>query len=650
MPSRTVHVPSGGELRVDWRVRVTGEGEAVVRMKALTDEESDAAELRFPTLVHGMLKTESFAGSVRPEAASARLTYRVPEARRPADSRLEIRYSPTLAGALVDALPYLVEYPYGCTEQTLNRFLPTVIAQGVLQRMDLDLKAIRDKRTNLNAQEIGDPAQRAAQWKKYPHIPVFDEDEVRRMVREGLKDLTAMQLSDGGWGWFSGSGEHADAHITALVVHGLQTARKNEIALVPGLYERALEWLKRYQADQLFRLRAAKAAIHHKERADDLDAFVFMVLADADVLDKEMLVFLERDRPHLSVYGLTLFGLALEKLGNKDRLADVLHNIEQYLVKDAENQTAYLRVPQDCPWWYWYGSETETQAYYLKLLARTDPKGATAPALVKYLLNNRKHATYWNSTRDTALCVEAMAEYLTASGEDQPDMTVIIALDGKERKRVKIDPKNLFSFDNAFVVTGKDVESGAHTLEVQRTGRGPVYFNAYLTYFSQEDPIRRAGLEVKVNRKLYRVHSEARTDEVAGARGQVVEQKGARDRREELKDLSALKSGDIVEVELEIDSKNDYEYLVFEDMKAAGFEPVEVRSGYNGNDLGAYMELRDQKVCFFARTLARGQHSVRYRLRAEIPGKFSALPTIGYGMYAPELRGNSDEAKVVIED
>ena len=90
--------------------------------------------------------------------------------------------------------------------------------------------------------------------------------------------------------------------------------------------------------------------------------------------------------------------------------------------------------------------------------------------------------------------------------------------------------------------------------------------------------------------------------------------------------LATLKSGDLVEVELEIDSKNDYEYLIFEDLKAAGFEPIEVRSGYNGNDMGAYVELRDETVGFFARTLARGKHSVRYRLRAEIPGKFSALP------------------------
>ena len=80
---------------------------------------------------------------------------------------LEVQYSPTLAGAMVDALPYMVEYPYGCTEQTLNRFLPTVITLRTLQRMKIDLADVQKKRTNLNAQEIGNDRERAAQWKRF---------------------------------------------------------------------------------------------------------------------------------------------------------------------------------------------------------------------------------------------------------------------------------------------------------------------------------------------------------------------------------------------------------------------------------------------------------------------------------------------------
>jgi uncharacterized protein YfaS (alpha-2-macroglobulin family) len=650
-PKDIIRIPAGGEKRVDWRVKVQSEGEAVVRVKAITDQESDAMEMRFPSYVHGMLKMEAFSGAIRPLAESAQVSFTAPSERRVNETRLEVRYSPTLAGAMVDALPYLVDYPYGCTEQTLNRFVPTVVVQHILQKMNLDLKAIQNMRTNLNAQEIGDDKELAKGWKRFDRNPVFDEAEVRRMTEAGINTLLAMQLADGGWGWFSGFGEHSWPHTTATVVHGLQIARQNDVALPPGMIERGIDWLKNYQAEQLKMLANwSKKVDPRKEFADNLDAFVYMVLMDAGVPNAEMREALYRDRNHLSVYAKAMFGLTLHKEQQAEKLAMILKNIEQYVVQDAENQTAYLRLPADSPWWFWYGSETEANGYYLKLLALTSPKDEKASGLVKYLLNNRKHATYWNSTRDTAICIEAMADYLKASGEDTPDMTVEVWLDGKKQKEVKIDKGNLFTFDNQMTLVGTAVESGKHTLELKKKGRGPVYFNAYLTNFTLEDFITKAGLEVKVNRKYYKLNRVDKTIKVEGARGQAADQKVEKYERTELPNLSVLKSGDLVEIELEIDSKNDYEYLLFEDPKAAGFEPVEVRSGYNPNDLGAYMELRDDKVCFFVRHLARGKHSVSYRLKAEIPGKFSALPTKAYAMYAPELKANSDEMKVGIED
>jgi uncharacterized protein YfaS (alpha-2-macroglobulin family) len=194
------------------------------------------------------------------------------------------------------------------------------------------------------------------------------------------------------------------------------------------------------------------------------------------------------------------------------------------------------------------------------------------------------------------------------------------------------------------------VKTGTHQVEVRRRGKGPVYFNAYLTNFTLEDPIKRAGLEIKVNRSVYKLIPASKTIKAAGSRGQALDQKVEKFERKRLTDGDTLKSGDLVEVELEIASKNDYEYIIFEDMKAAGFEAVEVRSGFNGNDLGAFVEFRDERVCFFVRQLARGQNSVSYRLRAEIPGMFSALPTKASAMYAPELKANSDEIKLRIED
>ena len=654
VPGKSVEVAAGGEARVDWRVKVLDEGQATVRMKALTDEESDAMEQKFPCYIHGALKMEARNGVIRGQQTEGTMSFDVPEKRRPKQSRLEVRYSPTLAGAMVDALPYLVDYPYGCSEQTLNRFLPTVITQKVLLDMKLDLAEIRKKRTNLNAQEIGDDTERAKQWKRYDRNPVFDEDEVRRMVKDGVNRLTEMQLGDGGWGWFSGFGERSSPHTTALVVHGLQVAKSNDVALVPGMLEKGVDWLRHYQDEQVQWLKNAAIknkpeGLRWKEQADEQDAFDYMILVAAGVKNPAMREFLYRDRTKIAVYGLAMYGIALEKEGEKEKLAMILQNINQYVQQDNENQTAWLNLPEG-GWWYWYGSEYEAEAYYLKLLSRTDAKGELASRLVKYLLNNRKNATYWNSTRDTAIVVEAMAEYVKASGESRPEMTVEVFYDGKQQKAVEITPRTVFSFDNKFVLDGDAVTAGKHQVTLKKKGAGPLYYNGYLTNFSLEDFISKAGLEIKVQRKYYKLVKADKSIDTAGSRGQVVEQKVEKYDRQELANLADLKSGDLVEVELEIDSKNDYEYLVFEDMKPAGFEAVDQQSGYTGNDLGAYVEYRDNRVVFFAWTLARGKHSVAYRMRTETPGQFSALPTRAWAMYAPELKANSDEIKLKVKE
>jgi uncharacterized protein YfaS (alpha-2-macroglobulin family) len=471
------------------------------------------------------------------------------------------------------------------------------------------------------------------------------------MVQEGILALGGMQLSDGGWGWFSGTGERSWPHTTAVVVHGLQIARENDVAVPAQMLQRGLDWLKNYQDEQTLRLRNFPTrTFPWKEKADNIDALVHMVLVDGNIDNQEMRGYLYRDRNNLAVYAKAMFGLALHKMQDQEKLMMILRNIEQYVVQDEENQTAYLRLPPDNPWWYWYGSEIEANGYYLKLLAKTSPRDVKAAGLVKYLLNNRKHSTYWNSTRDTAVCIEAMADYLKASGEDRPDMTLEVWLDGKKHKDVRITHENLFTFDNKLVLTGPAVTAGKHQLELKRRGSGPVYWNAYVTNFTLEDFITKAGLEVKVNRKYYKLTRVDHKVKVSGAKGQALDQKMEKFDRTELANLSAVKSGDLVEIELEIDSKNDYEYVIFEDPKAAGFEPLNVRSGYTYTGLGAYMEVRDDKIAFFARILPRGKHSITYRMRAEIPGQFSALPTRAFAMYAPELKGNSDEIKIVVRD
>ena len=342
---------------------------------------------------------------------------------------------------------------------------------------------------------------------------------------------------------------------------------------------------------------------------------------------------------------------ALERLGEKAKLAIVLQNIGQYVVQDDENQTAYLKLPNEGYWWWWYGSEIETDAFYLKLLARTDPKGELAPRLVKYVLNNRKHGSYWNSTRDTAFCIEALADYLKASGEDRPDMSVTIALDGQSRKEVKITPADLFRSTTLSSSKARTLATGRAHGRVPQAGQGPALLQRLSDQLHARRPDRPRGPgdqgrsqglpadQAMTRRWTWPAATASRS---ARRSSTIAASCWPRERPSRAASWSRSSSRSTARTITSTWSSRTY--------KAAGFEPVEVRSGYNGNDLGAYVEFRDDRVAFFARTLARGKHSVSYRLRAEIPGKFHALPARAQAMYAPELKANSDEIQLKIVD
>lgn len=715
--TRTVVVPAGGETRVDWRVRAESVGTATFTMKALTDEESDAIQDSLPVYEHGTTKQLAVSGTIpavekdaKTDAKSSRkATFRmtVPAARRPETTKLTVRFSPTLAGAIFDALPYLTEYPYGCTEQTLNKFLPLVIAQKTLQDMGLDLAQFENRRANLNAQELGTAAERAAQWNRLPKnsAPVFDVAEVRRRADVGVERLTSMQNADGGWGWFYGSGERSQAFLTALVYRGLIAARACDQKVDENVLGRAQNWLRNYQREEALKIlrgaiwsdekKAESGAWRRwKDGADAADAFVYFALSeggDRPATFEESFVDVEKEtifdspeatqsvmreyvwnaRNELDLFPLSAFALALDAelkaaLNASDaeptaiRIETILRRLSQYRENDDENQTVRLDLNRVNGWryWCWQGSEFETQAFYLRLLNRVDGETLErlglendAPQLVKYLLNNRKNATYWNSTRDAALCVEAFAEYLRETNELAANSKVEVFVDGELRKTVEYTPETIFDVDGTLELTADEIASGDREITLRVNGDGALYYNAYLEFFTLEDPIKKAGLEVKTERAYYKlVERKDATQLVSGGRGQALEQRVEKYDRVALNDGDEIVSGDLIEVVLTVESKNEYESILLEDMKAAGFEPVETKSGYNGNELGAYVEFRDERVCFFVSRLPEGKSSVSYRLRAETPGSFSALPTKIWAMYAPELKGNSDEFKANVSD
>lgn len=662
----SAYVDAKGESRFDWPVKVLKQGTAVVTVKALTDEESDAMQLSFPVLVHGINKMIAQGGSYRVgDNGTREIKLDLPTEIDPEQTKLEVTLSPSLSGVMIDALPYLAGYPYGCVEQTMSRFYPSVLVKDTLKKMGTDIETVGKQRKQMYPPDLKNRFGR-------DHDPVFDSDELDHMVKAGLQRLVNFQHQDGGWGWWAE--DDSSPFETAYVLQGLEAARVAGVDIDMGSYNQGLYYLQNSIQRELKKPKDKQYLGDYETQA--YVAYILALTNRVNNPDQEKwLDDLYEKRGDLNNYGKSLLALTFKLHKQDDRASLLLQNILQFADWDDSNETAWIRTSQ-AGWWFWWNNDIETNAWVLKALVAIDPKNDLSPRIVKWLLNNRKNGTYWRSTRDTAQVIAAMVDYMKVSGEGNPNYDLTVKLDGQLVKTVKVTQSNFFTFDNRFVLYGLQVKPGPHVITLEKNGSGALYYSAYLTYFTKEEDIKGAGNEIGITREYYwlKPKTEKTVSQPNATNtgwnwwgwGTPADNPAAQEKPEDatghvelrsgydripLHNGDTVMSGEQIEVVLKIHSKNTYDYLAFEDMKPAGCEAVDLRSGGKfAGGLCPNVELRDEKVVFFIGLLEQGNHILRYKLRAETPGTFHALPTSGYAMYAPEVRAISDEMRLKIKD
>ncbi len=595
----TLNVPAHGEARADWSVLADRAGTAKLRVTGRGAEHADAMEKSFTVYEHGVDKLLARSGKLRGDEAIIKLD--LPRQRRATDLSIQVR--PSLAAMMLDALPYLVEYPYGCTEQTMSRFLPAAIVARTLERNGLERSGIVS-----------------------PH-------RLDDVTRRSLARLDDFQHGDGGWGWWK-EGD-SDDFMTAYVLWGFAVARDAGIAVRNDSADRAAAYLDRRLVqhesqwpDEAWILHAV-AAWRKSPSTEERRAF-----DDA---------YAHRDR--LTSYSRALLALAANDLGDRERAAVLVRNLEDGVKIDrAPDQSILVRgsgsgAPEvmgtahwgeDHFWWRWFDGPVESTAFALQAIVRIDPQNRLIEPVMNWLVKNRRGAQ-WNNTRDTAIAILALDDYLGVSGELKGDTTYEISVNGRV-------------VANGMVP--QELVRDANEIRIRRTsGKGSLYFAAEARFVSLEEPVTAAGNEIFVRREYFRLA------------GHPTLLKGVTFTREPLTDNGSASSGERVEVVATIEAKNDYDYLMFEDLKPAGLEAVELQSGSSlfardvkgGRMVSVYQELRDRKVALFISHLPQGIWEIRYTLRAEVPGSFHALPLLGQAMYVPEVHANGEEVRMEIK-
>jgi len=628
-------VKAGSDVRVDWPVRALRAGSATLTVKAVAKDEGDATQVTLPVLPHGVERERSWAGVLRTDKKRSEMSFKVPETFDPEQTGFELGLSAGPVGAMLDALPMLMGYPYGCTEQSMSRFYPTILAANTLEKLGVKLEAL--------ARRPPEKAPTFADRFGAFHGAVFDSAEMGRMADAGLHRLYNFQHEDGGWGWWTH--DASSPYMTAYVLTGLQITSQAGYEVRPEVMESAYRYL--FQA--IHPEPGRREAVAEVPRAET-DAWIVYVLSwagahkgkpggirtDRDSSEgqghlNELRMRLFQERKRLNPYGHALLALALQLAGDKDRAGDVLRDLLKQAQRNPAEGTAHILTATENRW-SWYNSEVETNAWALRAVLAIEPSNELASGLAEWLVLNRHNGTYWQSTRDSALAVSALADYVLTQKAARADCRVTIRLDGKPIREVTISSKDLFAPDRHLFFDATMLTPGEHTVTLEKTGRGDMHFAARFRTFARQDTIEATGKGLSLKRECFSL----------GAGG---------GKRKPLAADSAVAVGDIVEVVLTINADNDYDYLAFADPKPAGCEPVELQSGGVWLDWSwANVELRDQRVIFFVPYLSRGQHALRYRLRAETPGTFRVLPASGFAMYAPQIRASSAGGRLVVKE
>ena len=654
-------------------------------------------EKTYTVYEHGIEKFISKSGKVRGDDVTVKLN--LPRERKAGTTTLTVQVTPSMAVAMLDALPYLIDYPYGCTEQTMSRFLPAVITAKTLK--DLGLKPENVMEHVFGGIETNSAAATHPDGKRDLH-------KLDDITEQGLKRLYDFQHADGGWGWWKeGDSDH---FMTAYVVWGLSLARDAGIDTKAGVLRRGAEFLDKTLVDE--------------EQSYDEQAWMLHALSvyEKDVNHHAATAFqtkafdnLWKNRDQLNAYTRALLALSAHNFGFAEKAKTLVENLENGVRRDDKPDTSVVMQGaqqsseavigtahwgEDGVYWHWSDGGVEATAFALRALLAIDPQNKLIEPVSNWLIKNRRGAQ-WSNTRDTAIAVLTMNDYLRVSGELSPSLEYELLVNGQPIAKKSVSGADVFNAPSQFVVDAGVIRDGENDIHIVRKGgKGSIYFAANAKFFSLEEPITPAGNEIFVRRQYYKISQRPTL-----LKGYVAD-------RQPLNDGESVTSGDRVETVITIEAKNNYEYLLFEDLKPAGLEAVEVRSGepayvyemksgavdrkfgtntsgtntavpkatdksrpvrrrilssgasgvmiprprpvtdedYTGRTRWVYQELRDRKVALFIDKLPQGVWQIKYEMRAEVPGQFHALPVLGQAMYVPEIRCNGAEIKIKVED
>jgi hypothetical protein len=567
---KTVLVEPKASVNVYWTFRARLPGFTQLLMTADCEGGSDASLKRLPVLRAAAEQIITKSGQVRDGT-----TFRIPKDVDLSSARLEISFAPSLAADMAETLNFLVEYPYGCVEQTMSRFLPAIKVAQILKQYQVD-------HPELN--------------KKLPGV-----------VAGGIKRLLELQLPDGGWGWHGGGQTHE--MMTPYALYGLLQAEKagytipNEQAIQRGLA----------------RLKYFIDTMNENQAADRI--YCMYIWSHREKLEQPHWDFLAdmQKKGKLSDYANALCLEMCVAQDKKELAKKFAEDLRAKAQKGGGGQIYWTTAGFS----RWMEDKFEITAAAMKAIVAFDKDDPLVDGILGFFAAT-KRGDRWNSTKDTAMILFALCDYL-AKANYNPDAKneLSFSINGEKSREVKFDDK----LTKKITVPGDGLRAGDNklTFKTEMTG---VMYRAVLRYWKTGRDIVAMDKGIKVERRFYLW--DEKTKQIG----------------------KELKSGDTVprgsylfcDVTATYGLPDQMRYVLMECPKPATAEVIPVDDPRFANHvIHSGYALREERLASVAFHHEQTPQAItnRYFMLAELAGDYVVAPAFVELMYQTETRGHS---------
>lgn len=646
---KSFQIAAGESQTVSWRIVVPdGLGTLVYKAVGATDRVSDGEEGYLPVLSRRVLVAESIALPIR-----GKQTKQFQFEKLIASGKFDSIEHQSVTAQMVSnpswyavmALPYLMEYPHQCSEQTFNRLYANALANHIatsdpkIERVFAQWRATPaldsplDKNQDLKSVTLEETpwvrdAADESQARRNVGI-LFDQNRLNNETKRTLDQLAQMQLDDGTWPWFPGG--QSNDYITLYITTGFGRLRHLGVDIDTTSAIRSLTRLDAWMTERYQRIKQADRS------ADHLDATVALYLYGRSFFRDDQAIAPEHQQAfdywmsQAKRYWVPLgyrqsqahLAMAAKRFGDASTATAIMKSLAQRSLTDDEMGMHWAGNGRG---WWWYHAPIESQAMMIEAFDEVADDADAVEACKVWLLK-QKQTQNWNTTKATADAVYALL--LRGTNVLSSDKLVQVTMGGETLEPSSVEAGTGF-YEQKFV--GAAVKPSLGEITVTKLDDGVAWGSVHWQYLiDMADVTPHDGTPLKLTKALF-----VKKNTPAGPTLVPVD--------------GAINVGDELVVRIVLRSDRDMEYLHLKDYRGSGTEPVNVLSRYRFQDgLSYYESTRDAASHFFIDYLPQGTYVFEYSTRVQLRGQYQT----GYAniqcMYAPEFAGHSESLDITVE-